>query len=92
MAQQICQQMIGKNMVESFTVRINISDTEYSTIWAKYKGDGEWELSTYDNGASTHRFRETATFINKQAVKEYILELNKEYEIIFDYIDPTIYY
>lgn len=78
--------------IQSFTVKIIVSETEYSIIWAKYKGDQEWELSTYDNGASTHRFRETAKFTNKQAVKEYILELNKEYEIIFDYIDPIQYY
>jgi len=76
------------------TVKITVDDDNYSII-SVIRIDQDpniYRITTYDNGASSHRLREELKFKDMQSVKKWLIEDNRYYDLNFNYTDTIIYY
>lgn len=76
------------------TVKVTVDDKNYSIISVTRidQDPNIYRITTYDNGASTHRLREELEFKDMQAVKRWLIEDNQYYDLNFNHTDITKYY
>lgn len=76
------------------TLKVTVDDENYSIISVVQidQDPNIYRITTYDNGASTHRLREELQFKNMQAVKQWLIQDNRGYDLEFNPRDTTRYY